>query len=82
MKMSVRYGIIGLGNQGTHYLFDIFEAGKAVDAVVSAVCDINPAKIENVKKRAPKCDPVYFENYICQILYLLSTECPAAGTLT
>ena len=31
--MSVRYGIIGLGNQGTHYLFDIFEAGKAVDAV-------------------------------------------------
>ena len=62
--MNVRYGIIGLGNQGTHYLFDIFEAGKAVDAVVSAVCDINPAKIENVKKRAPKCDPVYFENYI------------------
>jgi hypothetical protein len=64
MKMSVRYGIIGLGNQGTHYLFDIFEVGKAVDAVVSAVCDINPAKIENVKQRAPKCDPVYFENYI------------------
>ena len=27
-----KIGIIGLGNQGTHYLFDIFEAGKAVAA--------------------------------------------------
>ena len=62
--MSVRYGIIGLGNQGTSYLFNIFEGGKAVDAVVSAVCDNNPAKIEAVKARAPKCEPVYFENYI------------------
>ena len=62
--MSVRYGIIGLGNQGTSYLFNIFEGGKAVDAVVSAVCDNNPAKIEAVKARAPKCEPAYFENYI------------------
>ncbi len=62
--MSVRYGIIGLGNQGSSYLFNIFEGGKAVDATVSAVCDNNPAKIELVKSRVPKCDPVYFDNYI------------------
>ena len=43
--MSVRYGIIGLGNQGTSYLFNIFEKDRAVDAVVSAVCDNNPAKL-------------------------------------
>lgn len=26
--MSVRYGIIGLGNQGSSYLFNIFESGE------------------------------------------------------
>ena len=62
--MSVRYGIIGLGNQGTHYLFDIFEAGKTVDAVVSAVCDNNPAKIEIMKTRTQGQDIAYFDNYI------------------
>ena len=62
--MSVRYGIIGLGNQGTSYLFNIFEKDRAVDAVVSAVCDNNPAKLEAVKAREPKCAPAYFENYI------------------
>ena len=69
--MSVRYGIIGLGNQGTHYLFDIFEKDRAVDAVVTAACDINPEKIANVKKREPKCNPVYFENYI-EILKIIT----------
>ena len=62
--MSVRYGIIGLGNQGSTYLFNIFEKGKAVDAVVSAVCDNNPAKIEATKNRQPSADIAYFDNYI------------------
>lgn len=62
--MCVRYGIIGMGNQGTSYLFNIFEGGKAKGAVVSAVCDNNPAKLEAVKKRNPACAPTYFENYI------------------
>ena len=62
--MSVRYGIIGLGNQGSSYLFNIFEKDRGIDAVVTAVCDNNPAKIEAVKNRQPKAELVYFENYI------------------
>ena len=61
---KIRYGIIGLGNQGSHYVRKIFDAGKAVDACVTAMCDINPAKIENIKAVTTNTDAVYFENYI------------------
>lgn len=62
--MSVRYGIIGMGNQGTSYLFNIFEKGAAIDGEVVAVCDNNPEKLEAVRARAPRCEPAYFENYL------------------
>ena len=61
---KIRYGIIGLGNQGSHYVRKIFDADKAVDACVTAMCDINPAKIENIKANTTNTDAVYFENYI------------------
>lgn len=61
---KVRYGIIGMGNQGTSYLFNIFENGNAENAVVSAVCDNNPIKLKNVKEHSPKCQPKYFDNYV------------------
>ena len=61
---KIRYGVIGLGNQGSHYVRKIFDAGKAVDACVTAMCDINPAKIESIKSVTTNTDAVYFENYI------------------
>ena len=61
---QIRYGIIGLGNQGSSYVKQIFDAGKAKDAVVSAMCDINPAKIENIKKTTTNTEAVYFTDYI------------------
>ena len=61
---KVRYGIIGLGNQGSSYALNIFEKGKATDAVLTAVCDNNPAKIENFKKKTERTDLVYFSDYI------------------
>lgn len=61
---KVRYGIIGLGNQGSSYVFNIFDGGKAKDAVISAACDINEAKIENVKAKTSNKDIVYFTDYI------------------
>lgn len=61
---KVRYGIIGLGNQGSHYALYIFDQGRAVDACVTAMCDINPAKIEAMKEKTTNKDVVYFENYI------------------
>ncbi len=51
-KKVIRYGIIGLGNQGaTCYAKNLFGKGKITsDAVVTAVCDINPKKIEALGK--------------------------------
>ncbi len=61
---TVRYGIIGLGNQGSTYALNIFDEGKAENAVVSAMCDINPQKIENVKSKTKNKDAKYFTDYI------------------
>ena len=61
---KVRYGIIGLGNQGSSYVFNIFDAGLVENGEVSAVCDINPVKIENIKKGTKNKNIVYFSDYI------------------
>lgn len=61
---KVRVGIIGLGNQGTHYIAGLFNPGKIPNGVVTAMCDNNPAKIEAMKARTVGQDIAYFENYI------------------
>ena len=60
---KVRYGIIGLGNQGTSYMYNIFDKNKIEGAVVSACCDNNPAKIEAMKAKTSNKDVVYFADY-------------------
>ncbi len=61
---KLRIGIVGLGNQGSSYLFNIFEQGKIENGEVVAVCDNNPAKLENIKNKTKTKDLKYFENYI------------------
>ncbi len=56
----VRYGIIGLGNQGTHYAVSIFVKGRASNARVTALCDIDKAKIEAIKPKLPEEDDIKF----------------------
>ena len=46
---KVRYGIVGIGNQGKKYLKEFFLTGKAVDAELVAVCDIDPAGIQRAR---------------------------------
>ena len=60
---QVRYGIIGLGNQGSSYMLGLFDGGKIVDGYVSAVCDINPAKMEAVKAKTKNESVAYFADY-------------------
>ena len=60
---QVRYGIIGLGNQGSSYVKK-FDNGLLTDAVLTAMCDINPAKIEHIKSKTLAKDAVYFTDYI------------------
>lgn len=61
---KVRYGIIGLGNQGSSYVLNIFEKGLAEDATLTALCDNNPNKIKFMKERIENKDIVYFDNYL------------------
>jgi predicted dehydrogenase len=60
---TVRYGIIGLGNQGTTYAFNIFEKRKAVDGILTAVCDNNPSRIESFKSKTSLREFAYFSDY-------------------
>ena len=60
---QIRYGVIGIGNRGSTTVLKIFDVGEAKDAVVTAMCDINPAKIEYMKGQTTNKDAVYFEDY-------------------
>ena len=61
---QVRFGIIGVGNQGSYYAKSLFDGGRVKDAVLTAICDVNPAKIESIKAKLENTTPAYFENYI------------------
>ena len=60
---KIRFGIIGLGNQGSSYTLNIFDKGIIENGYVAAACDVNPAKIENLKSKTSNKDIVYFDDY-------------------
>lgn len=60
---KIRFGLIGLGNQGSSYTFNIFDNGLVENGVITAFCDINPAKIENIKEKTKSKNVVYFDDY-------------------
>ncbi len=60
---KVRYGIVGLGNQGSFYALKVFDAGVAKEAEITALCDINPRKIEILKEKTEAKNAVYFTDY-------------------
>ncbi len=47
---KVRFGVIGLGNQGSLYTREFFLKDKIVNGVLTAVCDEDPKKIEIFKQ--------------------------------
>lgn len=60
---KIRFGIIGLGNQGRNYLINEFDQGKIKNGAVVAACDINPVKIEKIKNETINKEIVYFSDY-------------------
>ena len=60
---KIRFGVIGVGNQGSSYITELFDKGRIENGVVSAVCDVNPVKIENIKGKTKNQDIVYFDDY-------------------
>ncbi len=59
---KIRYGIIGAGNQGTHYAKKFIE-GKIDNGVISAVCDLNEKKLDTIKEKLGDSEVLYYTNY-------------------
>lgn len=60
---TVRYGIIGLGNQGSTYIKEFFNHGKVENAEITALCDINPDKIALAKEYTQGRKIAFFTDY-------------------
>ena len=58
---KIRYGIVGVGNQGTYYALRL-DGGLVEDSCLTAVADINPAKIEAIKPKL-KGEVKYYSDY-------------------
>ena len=89
---KVRFGIVGLGNQGSLYR-KILTEGKVTDGVVGAVCDLDEAKRATHREQFPEI-PVYenpaemFASGACDVVMIetphyghpaLAVEAMAAG---
>ena len=60
---KVRFGIIGLGNQGSTYVLNIFDNGEIENGIVTAVCDLNKVKINNLLKKTKNKNVATFTDY-------------------
>ena len=47
---KVRFGVIGVGNQGSAYVKNTFGNNKVENGYIAAICDNNPAKLEAIKE--------------------------------
>lgn len=59
---KVRYGIIGLGNQGSYYA-SLINEGKIPGAVIGGICDINKKKITALLERLKEKKIPTFTDY-------------------
>ena len=60
---KIRFGIVGVGNQGTYYAQSLFAEGQIENGVVSAICDVSDAKINALKEKLNDDSIVYFHDY-------------------
>ncbi len=60
---KVRFGIIGAGNQGSHYACSLFNKNMVENGRLTAVCDNDEKKIENIKSRLNDKNVSYFYDY-------------------
>ncbi|MBO5928024.1 MAG: Gfo/Idh/MocA family oxidoreductase [Clostridia bacterium] len=60
---KVRFGIIGLGNQGSTYVLNIFDNGEIENGIVTAVCDLNKVKINNLLEKTKNKNVATFTDY-------------------
>jgi predicted dehydrogenase len=60
---KIRFGIVGVGNQGTYYA-NILKEGKVTNGILVGLCDNDPSKIEKAKENFKNVAELqYFSNY-------------------
>ena len=60
---KIRFGIVGVGNQGTYYA-NILKEGKVTNGILVGLCDNDPSKIEKAKNNFKNAAELqYFSNY-------------------
>lgn len=61
---KVKFGIIGMGNQGSYYA-NLLKDAKVENGVLVAVCDNNPSKLLNAKQKFAFIEEnCFFDDYI------------------
>lgn len=60
---KIKVGIIGVGNQGSYYANNLFAAGSIQNGEIVAFCDINQAKLDNIKSKFADKNVSYFNDY-------------------
>ncbi|MBO4940130.1 MAG: Gfo/Idh/MocA family oxidoreductase [Clostridia bacterium] len=59
---KIKFGIIGMGNQGSHYA-TLFKDGKIENGVVTAICDNNPKKLAAAQEKFAVLNAQAFSDY-------------------
>lgn len=57
---KVRFGVVGIGNMGSSHCKWLNDSKSVKNGVLTAACDINPEKIENIKKQLTDASAVTF----------------------
>ena len=57
---KVRFGVVGIGNMGSSHCKWLNDGKSVKNGVLTAACDINPEKIENIKKQLTDASAVTF----------------------
>ncbi len=60
---KIRFGVIGVGNQGSYYILSLFDKDLIDNGIVTAVCDTNPVKLENIRNNTKNKAVTYFSDY-------------------
>ena len=60
---KVRFGIVGLGNQGSYYTKGLFMENQIENGILSAVCDWNPSRLDAIKEALGDQEVGYFADF-------------------
>ena len=64
---KVRFGIVGVGNQGTHYA-NLLKDNKVINGELIALCDNDPEKLQIAKDKFGSNENIkFYDNYISML---------------